>query len=61
MADAAVAAGRAIGPGTRLRLEYLQPALPGMALTLVAWPWRVPAVRLRETGGSADLLRAALD
>lgn len=60
--DAASAAGRPVKAGTRLRLEYLAPALPGMSLSVVAWPIDDGlAVRLRERGGSADLLRATLD
>jgi len=62
VAEAALACDRPAGAGTTLRLEYLQPALPGMALTLTAWPTGPSlAVRLRETGGSADLLRATVD
>lgn len=59
VAEAASACGRSLGVGTTLRLEYLRPALPGMTLTLVAWPLGSSlAVLLREAGGSADLLRA---
>jgi acyl-ACP thioesterase len=53
------ATGRGLAGPARMRLEYLRPALPGM--TIEATAWRTPAgtgCRLREPGGSADLLRA---
>jgi acyl-ACP thioesterase len=59
VAEVMAAAGWAVGPGWALRLEYLLPALPGMELELTAWPHGASlAIRIRELGGSADLLRA---
>jgi acyl-CoA thioesterase FadM len=60
--EVAAAAGWSLGPGSAIRLEYLQPALPGMDLELAAWPdGATLAVRMREPGGSVDLLRARIE
>lgn len=60
--EVATAAGWPLGPGARVRLEYLQPALPGMALELAAWPVDgALGVRIRDAEGSADLLRARVE
>lgn len=59
LAEGMAAEGWRLGPGSTLRLEYLQPALPGMDLEVTAWPHDASlAIRVREVGGSADLLRA---
>ena len=53
--------GTSLGPGATVRLEYLRPALPGMALESLAWPAGDGlAYRLVAAVGSTDLLRAAV-
>ncbi len=60
--EVATAAGWPLCPGATIRLEYLQPALPGMALDLAAWPVEGGlGVRIRDAAGSADLLRARVE
>lgn len=60
--EVATAAGWPLGPGSTIRLEYLQPALPGMALELAAWPVDgTLGIRIQAADGSADLLRARVE
>jgi acyl-CoA thioesterase FadM len=61
LCDHAEAAGRPVATPVTIRLEYLRPALPGMAVTSLAWTDGAGlAYRLVGPDRSTDLLRATL-